>query len=555
MGTFLKHMARCLFLLFPLTAAAMQAEYRDWFGLSSEQLIEQAWSYSREGRIADSTIVCLTYVANRPARELSEAEKPWCVRACLDLWRIYFYRYYDYSKCFEYLVKARQVADSYQAVVPEIEMDFGCMYQTIAEQSHDAHLNREALKSYTVAFNQAFDAPERNLPLLDDIFANLLFVAFSLEDLAAIVPVWESYQQLPLTADTYYRHYNHLMHAAFTHLLAGEYDEAVAGFEQQLRLLPNSTRHVRHRYVAITNKARAYLAQGRYTAAADELKAAEAIALRTGMKDMRLDVYDLLARCYTYLGQTEEKERYRDLYMQQKDSLINYRQLAGIGEVRFLGQLEQLNQEMDAMRARRTRLNIVLFISVLVIVVVSVSLWVLLRNYRKLKAANTELYRKNVELLKAEDEGRWYRHQYEGGNESAQKAKTRDESGKYKNSTLDEQTKDELYHRILAAMDNTGDVCLPDFSVELLAQRVDSKYKYVSQVIHEKYGSNFNTFVNEYRIKEACKRMGDRARYGNLTIEAIANSVGFRSRSAFAQSFKRVTGLMPSEYQRLAKEN
>ena len=79
MGTFLKHMARCLFLLFPLTTAAMQAEYRDWFGLSSEQLIEQAWSYSREGRIADSTIVCLTYVANRPARELSEAEKPWCV--------------------------------------------------------------------------------------------------------------------------------------------------------------------------------------------------------------------------------------------------------------------------------------------------------------------------------------------------------------------------------------------------------------------------------------------------------------------------------------------
>jgi AraC-like DNA-binding protein len=76
----------------------------------------------------------------------------------------------------------------------------------------------------------------------------------------------------------------------------------------------------------------------------------------------------------------------------------------------------------------------------------------------------------------------------------------------------------------------------------------------VSQVIHEHCGLNFNAFLNQYRIKEACKRMSDTTRYGNYTIEAIANDVGFRSRSAFASSFKRITGLTPSEYQRFAQD-
>jgi AraC-like DNA-binding protein len=81
-----------------------------------------------------------------------------------------------------------------------------------------------------------------------------------------------------------------------------------------------------------------------------------------------------------------------------------------------------------------------------------------------------------------------------------------------------------------------------------------SKYKYVSQVINEYYQQNFNTFLNSYRIKEACKRLGDLEHYGNYTIEAISESVGFKSRSTFVSSFKRITGLTPSQYQRLARK-
>jgi AraC-like DNA-binding protein len=103
-------------------------------------------------------------------------------------------------------------------------------------------------------------------------------------------------------------------------------------------------------------------------------------------------------------------------------------------------------------------------------------------------------------------------------------------------------------------MDNSDEIFSPDFSLERLAMLSGSKYKYVSQVINEHYQQNFNNFLNSYRIKEACKRMGDVEGYGNYTIEAISESVGFKSRSTFVASFKRITGLTPSQYQRMAKQ-
>ena len=103
-------------------------------------------------------------------------------------------------------------------------------------------------------------------------------------------------------------------------------------------------------------------------------------------------------------------------------------------------------------------------------------------------------------------------------------------------------------------MDNSMEFLNPEFSLEKLAGYVDSKYKTVSQVINEKYGGNFNTFVNKYRINEACRRIADREHYGNYTLDAISKSVGFRSRTTFLKAFKTFTGLSPSEFLRMASK-
>jgi len=73
-------------------------------------------------------------------------------------------------------------------------------------------------------------------------------------------------------------------------------------------------------------------------------------------------------------------------------------------------------------------------------------------------------------------------------------------------------------------------------------------------VINEVYGKNFKTYINEFRIQEACRRLSDIEHYGNMTIQAIYEAVGFQSAASFIAAFKRSMGMTPSTYQRLARE-
>ena len=81
-----------------------------------------------------------------------------------------------------------------------------------------------------------------------------------------------------------------------------------------------------------------------------------------------------------------------------------------------------------------------------------------------------------------------------------------------------------------------------DLTINKLAKELGINRTYLSQVINEFYNKNFSSFINEFRIKEATKRLlQDR----NITIEAVSNDVGFKSKSAFNNAFKQYTGVTP----------
>ena len=63
------------------------------------------------------------------------------------------------------------------------------------------------------------------------------------------------------------------------------------------------------------------------------------------------------------------------------------------------------------------------------------------------------------------------------------------------------------------------------------------------------FGVNFSTLLSQYRIEEACRRLSS-PDYANVTIQAVAVDLGFKSRSNFAIVFKKFTGVAPNEYQK-----
>ena len=62
-----------------------------------------------------------------------------------------------------------------------------------------------------------------------------------------------------------------------------------------------------------------------------------------------------------------------------------------------------------------------------------------------------------------------------------------------------------------------------------------------------KLNQSFFDFIATYRIREAEKILLDPDQ-NHLTVEEIAEEVGYISKSAFNKTFKRITGKTPSEY-------
>lgn len=76
---------------------------------------------------------------------------------------------------------------------------------------------------------------------------------------------------------------------------------------------------------------------------------------------------------------------------------------------------------------------------------------------------------------------------------------------------------------------------------------------HLSYVINTKLKKNFNTLIGEARIRKACELLIDEETAQTLTLDAIAEMVGYKSRSHFSAVFKKITGVAPSRYAAIAR--
>lgn len=529
-------------------------EHSKWLNLPIERLMDMADKDIANGNKKDTALMCYTIVANRYETSLSRKQKVMCKDANMRLWSIYFYDFYDYPKCFDCLTRALEIADAGGIEDANIFLGFGCMYQTISEECGDDELGATALSYYQRALSVGLKTHDDKHA--DMACTDVLAMAHALGGLKPITSTWENYLQLPENNETWIlRRYNKMLYQAFFNVENKQFDDAIKVYNRQLQLI-DTTQYSRLIYFTHVEKAKVHAMKSDYRQAIEALKQSERIAVDLEMKDCKLEVYGMLSQYYQRLGDHSMREHYYNKYSQLRDTLTNYQQLASVSEMEFRNELKGMEQEMTDIKRHREVMNIVTLVSLAFLLVMLVLLYLVYKKNRELTRSNQSLYQKNVEMLRAEEEERRMRRQLQdkeplhpddiGDNQS-------DADVKYKGSHLSDEDKQQLLARIQEVMDTNQEIFTPDFTLERLATLLGSRYKYVSQVINEHYQQNFNNFLNSYRIKEACKRMGDIENYSNYTIEAISESVGFKSRSTFVSSFKRITGLTPSQYQRMAQ--
>ena len=130
-------------------------------------------------------------------------------------------------------------------------------------------------------------------------------------------------------------------------------------------------------------------------------------------------------------------------------------------------------------------------------------------------------------------------------NESAIKRKEKNE--KYATSGLSNVVANEKYKHLISKISEDYYYKENNLSLNDLAQKLDMSSNYLSQIINEKEGKNFYDFINTFRVEEF-KRLIANPKNQQYTLLALAYDCGFNSKSSFNRSFKKDTGITPSQY-------
>ena len=243
------------------------------------------------------------------------------------------------------------------------------------------------------------------------------------------------------------------------------------------------------------------------------------------------------------------------------------------------GLFDYENRQNDAIIGGLTRRNQWLTGSILVFLLFSIIVGVLYaklrRRTRRLLESQRLLVAKNEELTRQNDNAQQLRKQYlqvvehtqtvEPVTAQAVKPDNAEASGDdpAEGSSSEETTHDlglseeqvtRLLEKVNSVLEDVSVISRDDFSLAMLAKMVGSNTKYVSMVINDTYGKNFKTYLNEFRIREACRRLSDTKHYGNMTIQAIYEELGYKTASSFVKAFRKINGMTPSQYQKLKSQ-
>lgn len=385
----------------------------------------------------------------------------------------------------------------------------------------------------------------------------------------------------------------------------GKVDDARVFFKQQMNI--GSADVTRNKYHSLSNQAQIAIADGDYKMAEYYIKEAIDYATAKGLPvqykvspymnlaDMKLDhgdiraAFDIYRQCADSLmgrrdlpmlvgiykkmyqasmamGDTAGADMYRHKYLSLSDSVFNTSQFNIAAGKLFEYENSETQKRVDNLVYRNRAQLIVIAVFFVLVAALALLYVTLRRKNRMLLDARQTLMRKNEELTAGDRRQKKLLEQYVAAlNDLRSKPgkqaedlpvpdvtqQADDNLKKQQGISLGEEQRNRLLNSITSVLENVEVIARSDFNLNMLADMVGTNTKYVSWVINDTYGKNFKTLLNEYRIREACRRIADREHYANVTIQTIYEELGYSSAAGFINAFRNVNGMTPSAYLKL----
>ncbi len=103
--------------------------------------------------------------------------------------------------------------------------------------------------------------------------------------------------------------------------------------------------------------------------------------------------------------------------------------------------------------------------------------------------------------------------------------------------TIDEGTRSAMFDELVIHIEQERSYRNNELSLTTLAESSGLSPHHLSEVLNQHAGKNFNQFINEYRIKEVCKKLSSS---NSTPVLDIAMQAGFSSKSTFNTIFKKL---------------
>lgn len=504
----------------------------------------------------DEALTLYTVAAALPCDTTQPSRLREYIKALNNIGYIYLFDRHNPEKAYPYLLQARDMAE--QGGYPDI---LAAILDNIAKVHDDFGDSEKAIDIYNQAMVESAKMKTEISPVIQlMVFNDLINCAVAHDMTDKLRPGLEIFSSLP-EYQLPMGHYSRKMCEGLKALTQKDTVEALSIIRDAITLVDSKVDYARNVTNHLLTVATLYHMLSRQDSARIYLDRALATARENNLADRLPRIYRAMATIESSIGHQAEYARMMLMSYQADDSLHSSKTYAFLQGLESTNRIEGLNLQLkEASIRQRHRSTIIWILTVAVVLIATLLGNIIVRN-RRLASSLKKLVARHQASVAAEEANSRLMKEYEMTitslrneleNQTTHEPASTPCNQKGLMLPVDESERLRIIGEVNEIFSSSSEVFEPEFSMERLADMTSTKPRYLSALLNDTMGKSFSQLLSDARIKKACEMLLSPDFKKTLTIEAIAQKVGYKSRTHFTSVFKKITGVTPLQYVAMA---